>query len=417
MAMTIAEKIFAAHSGKESVKPGDLIFAKLDRILGTDVTCSLSIKVFEEMGVEKVHNPDQLVLVNDHFVPAKDIKAAQLSKNMREFGQQQGVKNYFEVGRSGICHTVLPENGLAKPGDLIVGADSHTCTYGAVGAVASGIGSTDMAAAWAIGELWFRVPSTIRVEITGDLQEWVGAKDVILYIISQLGVEGAIYKILEFHGSTIENMSMDGRFTIANMAVEAGAKSGVIPADDTTLAFMDQVGVKDAQPIEADPDAEYEKIIEIDVSELKPQVAKPYLPSNAVDVDEVAGTRIDQVAIGSCTNGRIEDFEMAYRILKGKKIHPLVRVVIMPSSDKIYAELIDNGFAREFVAAGATIAPSTCGLCIGGHMGVLAEDEVGLYTTNRNFVGRNGHPSSQVFLSGPAVAAASAIAGEIVSPK
>ncbi len=416
MGMTIAEKILARQGGRESVAPGDLLFAKVDRVLGTDVTCSLSIEVFKQMGVSKVHNPDSLVLVNDHFVPAKDIKAAQLSKNMREFAQEQQVQNYFEVGRSGICHTILPDKGFVKPGNLIVGADSHTCTHGAVGALATGIGSTDMAAAWALGELWFRVPETIRVNVSGDLQHGVGAKDVILQIIKTLGVEGALYKVLEFHGPVIDGMSMEGRFTIANMAIEAGAKSGIMPADDTTLAYLNEIGVTDAQTIDADPDANYSQVVEFDVTSLKPQVAKPYLPSNGVDVDEVDGTKIDQVVIGSCTNGRLEDFEVAGEFLRGNEVHHSVRLLIIPSSQDVYRDLIDTGLARQFVEAGATITPATCGPCIGGHMGVLAQDEVGLYTTNRNFVGRNGHTDSKVYLSGPAVAAASAVAGKIVSP-
>lgn len=415
MGMTIAEKVFAARSGRPSVHPGDLVFAKVDRVLGTDVTCSLSIKVFEEMGAGRVFDPSKLALVNDHFVPAKDIKAAQLSKNMREFAAAQGVENYFEVGRSGICHSLLPDEGLVKPGDLVIGADSHTCTHGAVGAIATGVGSTDMAAAWALGELWFRVPSTIRINVNGRLPEGVCAKDVILHILGRLGVEGALYRVIEFHGPVIEAMSMDGRFTIANMAVEAGAKSGVIASDRTTLDYLESVGVADAGFLDADPDAAYEEVLQFDVSTLRPQVAKPYLPSNAVDVDEVAGTKIDQVVIGSCTNGRMEDFEAAGEILAGRKVHPRVRLLVIPNTQRIFAKLLAGGLAGVFVEAGATITPPTCGPCIGGHMGVLAEGEVGLYTTNRNFVGRNGHPGSMVYLSGPRVAAASAVAGEITA--
>ncbi len=416
MGQTIAEKIFASKSGNGGVKAGDLLFAKVDRILGTDVTCSLSIKVFEGMGASKVADPDKLVLVNDHFVPAKDIKAAQLCQNMKNFAREQDIKNYYEVGRSGICHTILPEKGHVKPGDLVVGADSHTCTYGAVGAVSTGIGSTDMAAAWALGELWFRVPATIRINVEGNLAPNVGAKDIILHILSILGVEGALYKVIEFHGSVINNMSMDGRFTIANMAIEAGAKSGIMAADNTTLAFMDEVGVDDASVLDADDDANYESVLDIDVTSLKPQVAKPFLPSNAVLAAEVAGTDIDQVVIGSCTNGRFEDFQVAGDILRGKKLHPNVRLLIIPSSPGVYSSLLKTDLAQVFTDAGAVITPPTCGPCIGGHMGVLGENEIGLYTTNRNFVGRNGHPTSKVYLSGPAVAAASAIAGKIVEP-
>jgi len=416
MGMTIAEKILANKGGKASVSPGDLLFANVDRILGTDVTCSLSIQVFNGMGAEKVHDPNKLVLVNDHFVPAKDIKAAQLSKNMREFASAQGVENYFEVGRSGICHAILPDKGFVEPGFLVVGADSHTCTHGAVGALATGIGSTDMSAAWALGELWFRVPESIRIEITGTMQPYVGPKDIIIHIIGQLGVEGALYKVLEFHGPVIDKMSMDGRFTISNMAIEAGAKSGIMAADDITLDYLKSVGVDNPQHFDADPDAAYSDTITFDISDLKPQVAKPYLPSNAVDADAVVGTHVDQVVIGSCTNGRMDDFEMAAKVLGGRPVHPHTRLLIIPSSQDIYLKLIDSGLATAFGEAGAMITPPTCGPCIGGHMGVLADEEVGLYTTNRNFVGRNGHPDSKVYLSGPAVAAASAVAGEICLP-
>ncbi len=416
MGQTIAEKIFASHSGNETVKPGDMLFAKVDRILGTDPTVPLSKMILKRMGVDKVFDPSKIVLVNDHFVPAKDIKSAQLAKEMREFAQEQNVKDYFEVGRSGICHTVGPEAGLVKPGDLVIGADSHTCAWGFVGALGTGVGSTDMAAAWALDELWFRVPETIRVDVNGELQPWVCAKDVILKLISIIGVEGALYDVLEYHGSTVENLSMDGRFTLSNMAIEAGGKGGICPADDTTMEYMEMVGVKDAQPMDSDKDAVFKQTVTIDGGALRPQVAKPFSPDNVVGVEETAGVHIDQVVIGTCTNGRLEDFETTYEIIKGKEVHPSVRLILIPSSQKIFMELTDRGYVSEFIRAGAAITPPSCGPCIGGHMGVLAAGEVGLFTTNRNFVGRTGHPEARTYLSGPAVAAASAIAGEIVPP-
>ncbi len=416
MSQTIAQKIFACHAGKDKVEVDELVFAKLDMVLGTDVTVPLSVEVFRRMGAKEVFDPKKVVLVNDHFVPAKDLAAAGLSKTMREFAKEMGVFNYFEVGRSGICHVLLPDEGLVKPGDLIVGADSHTCTYGALGAFSTGIGSTDMAAAWAIGELWFRVPATIKVEVNGDLPEWVGGKDVALFIIGQLGVEGALYKTLEFTGNAISNLSMDGRFTLCNMAIEAGGKAGIVPPDKKTAEFMAQFPEIHYEPLLSDPDAEFIEEHVFDVSDLKLQVAKPYLPSNAVGVDEVKGIKVDQVVLGSCTNGRLSDYQMAADAMKGRSVHPDTRLIVIPSTRDVYLELLDSGLAEVFTEAGAVIGPPTCGPCIGGHMGILAENEVGLYTTNRNFVGRNGHPSSQVFLAGTAVAGATAVAGEIAHP-
>jgi len=416
LSQTIAQKIFACHAGKDKVEVDELVFAKLDMVLGTDVTVPLSVEVFRRMGAKEVFDPKKVVLVNDHFVPAKDLAAAGLSKTMREFAKEMGVFNYFEVGRSGICHVLLPDEGLVKPGDLIVGADSHTCTYGALGAFSTGIGSTDMAAAWAIGELWFRVPATIKVEVNGDLPEWVGGKDVALFIIGQLGVEGALYKTLEFTGNAISNLSMDGRFTLCNMAIEAGGKAGIVPPDKKTAEFMAQFPEIHYEPLLSDPDAEFIEEHVFDVSDLKLQVAKPYLPSNAVGVDEVKGIKVDQVVLGSCTNGRLSDYQMAADAMKGRSVHPDTRLIVIPSTRDVYLELLDSGLAEVFTEAGAVIGPPTCGPCIGGHMGILAENEVGLYTTNRNFVGRNGHPSSQVFLAGTAVAGATAVAGEIAHP-
>jgi len=417
LSQTIAQKIFARHSGKDHVDVGELVFAKVDMILGTDVTVPLSVEVFRRMGAKKIFDADKVALVNDHFVPAKDLKAAELSQIMRKFAKEMKVKNYFEVGRSGVCHVLLPEKGLVKPGDLIVGADSHTCTYGALGAFATGIGSSDMAAAWALGELWFRVPDSVKVKFTGKLPKWVTGKDLALYAIGQLGVEGALYESIEFTGETIADCSMDDRLSLCNMAIEAGGKTGIVPPDKITFDFMAQFPDVEYEAVGADPDAQYSAEYTFEVSELKLQVAKPYLPSNAVSVDEVAGIKIDQVVLGSCTNGRLIDFQIAAEVMQGRKVHPNIRMIVIPSTPKILLEMIENGLAAEFIKAGAAIGPPTCGPCIGGHIGILAENEVGLYTTNRNFVGRNGHQTSKVYLAGPAVAGATAVAGEIAFPK
>lgn len=417
MGMTISEKIFASHAGLKQVSAGELVFAKLDLVMGTDVTVALAADVFRQMGADSVFDPGKIALVNDHFVPAKDIQAAGLSKTMRDFAQQYGIGNYFEVGRSGLCHCIVPDNGLVLPGDLVVGADSHTCTYGAVGAFATGVGSTDMAAAWALGENWFRVPPTIKIVYRGTLPPMVGGKDVILHTIGKLGVEGALYCALEFTGEVIDAMPLADRFTICNMAIEAGAKAGLIAADAKVFDYLSDKSTRPYQAHAADSDARYQDIIEIDVSELEPQVARPYLPSNAVPISELEPVRIDQVVLGSCTNGRIEDFRAAAALLAGKRIAPHVRLIVIPSTHSIYLQMIAEGLLTVFVNAGAVISPPTCGPCIGGHMGVLAENEIGLYTTNRNFKGRNGHPTSKVYLSSPVVAAASAIAGAIADPR
>ncbi|MBU0519992.1 3-isopropylmalate dehydratase large subunit [bacterium] len=416
MGQTIAQKILALHAGRAAVAVDELVFAKVDMILGTDVTVPLSVEVFRRMGADRIFDPKKTVLVNDHFVPAKDMKAAELSKTMRLFAEEMGIDNYYEVGRSGICHVLLPDEGLVKPGDLIVGADSHTCTYGALGAFSTGIGSTDMAAAWAIGELWFRVPGTIKIEVNGQLPKWVGGKDLALHIIGHLGVEGALYKAMEFTGPTIRNLSMDGRLTLCNMAIEAGAKTGIVAPDEVTRQFMSKFPELSYTPQVADSDAEYVEEHHFDVSDLPLQVAKPYLPSNAVPVHEVMGQQVHQVVLGSCTNGHLSDFQLAADAMKGQKVNPKTRLIVIPSTKDVYLELIRSGLAEYFTEAGAVIGPPTCGPCIGGHIGVLAEQEVGLYTTNRNFVGRNGHPTSLVFLAGPAVAGATAVAGEIAHP-
>ncbi len=416
MSQTISQKIFARHCGKHEVEVGELVFAKVDLVLGTDVTVPLSVEVFRRMGAERVFDPDKIALVNDHFVPAKDLKAAQLSQTMRSFAREMGVSNYFEVGRSGICHVLLPEQGLVKPGDLIVGADSHTCTYGALGAFATGIGSTDMAAAWALGELWFRTPASIKVELKGRLPKWRGGKDVALKVIGELGVEGALYQALEFTGEGTSGLNMDDRLALCNMAIEAGAKTGIVPPDEVTAKFMSQFPGKKYEPLSSDPDAEYAAEYAFDLGDLPLMVAEPYLPSNAVPVEKAAGVKVDQVVLGSCTNGRMSDFRIAAAAMAGKPVHHNTRLIVIPSTPEVLRGMISEGLADLFVKAGAVISPPTCGPCIGGHMGILAEGEVGLYTTNRNFVGRNGHPSSRVYLAGPAVAGATAATGEIAYP-
>ncbi len=415
--MTLAEKILARHAGLDSVKPGDMVMAELDMILGTDVTVALSVEVFRSMGAKKVFDPNKMALVNDHFVPAKDVKAAELSQIMRNFAKEQKVPNYFEVGRSGICHSILPDSGLVRPGDLVVGADSHTCTYGALGAFSTGIGSTDMACAWAIGELWFRVPHSTKVIINGEFQPHVGPKDLIMYIINKIGVDGARYHAIEFCGDAITKMSMDGRITVCNMAIEAGAKTGLITPDDITKKFMAQFPGKEGVFLESDPDAEYIQTVEIDLNKIEPLVAKPYLPSNIQLAKDSGDVKIDQVVIGSCTNGRIEDFRAAAKIMGNRPIHPEMRLILTPATPKIAQAMIREGLAEQFIEAGGVITPSTCGVCIGGHMGVLAEGEVGLFTTNRNFRGRNGAPGSSVYLAGPEVAAATALTGHITDPR
>lgn len=420
--MTLAEKILARHAGRSHVRPGDMVMAKIDMVLGTDVTVPLSVDVFREMGAEKVFDPSKIALVNDHFVPAKDVKAATLSMIMRNFAHEQEIVNYFEVGRSGICHSILPDKGLVRPGDLVVGADSHTCTYGALGAFSTGIGSTDMACVWALGELWFRVPESTRVVVKGEFKPHVGPKDLILHIINRLGVDGARYQAIEFTGETIERMSIDGRITVCNMAIEAGAKTGLIAPDSITEEFIKKVtpGSKDTtrewEYLQSDPDAVYSQVLEVDVSDLDSQVAEPYLPSNARPASELENVSIDQVVIGSCTNGRLEDFRLAAQVMGNHEVHPNVRLILIPATPGIIRSMLSEGLVDRFIKAGAVLSPPTCGPCIGGHMGILAEGETGLFTTNRNFRGRNGHPGSKVYLAGPAVAAATAVTGKISDP-
>jgi 3-isopropylmalate/(R)-2-methylmalate dehydratase large subunit len=417
MGMTITEKILASHCSEAVVKPGDLLFSKIDLVLSLDIGTASAIKIFEKMGASRVFDPEKVVMVNDHFVPAKDIEAAELSKKMRSFARDQHLSHYFEVGRSGICHLLLLEQGLVSPGDVVVGGDSHTCTAGAVGAFAVGVGASDLAASLALGENWFRVPETIRIVFTGRLTEWACGKDMILLVLKELGIEGARYKTLEFSGEAIETLPMSDRITICNMAAETGAKNAIIAPDPVTLEFLQERGVTDIQTVKSDPDATYFNTLKFTVDGLEPLVAVPSLPSNVKKVKEVEGVKLDQVFIGSCTNGSLEDFRRAARLLKGRKVHPSVRLIIIPGTPTILTEMIEEGIAKTFLQAGAALGPSTCGPCLGGHMGVLAANEIALSTSNRNFVGRMGHPTSQLYLASPAVAVASAVLGRISDPR
>ncbi|MBQ5587197.1 MAG: 3-isopropylmalate dehydratase large subunit [Selenomonadales bacterium] len=416
MGMTMTEKIFARHAGLDKVVPGQLIKSKVDLVLGNDITAPPAIKEFEKIG-RPVFDREKIALVPDHFAPNKDIKSAGMAKTMREFAKKHQIKHYFEVGRMGIEHVILPEKGLVAPGEVIIGADSHTCTYGAVGAFATGVGSTDMGAAMATGDTWFKVPSTIKVELTGTLPKWVCGKDVILTLIGMIGVDGARYQALEFAGEGVKSLSMTDRLTISNMAIEAGAKNGIFPVDEITMEYITGRVTKPYEIVEADADAEYASVVTIDLSALKPVVALPHLPENVKNVEDVGEIKIDQVVIGSCTNGRIEDLEQAAEVLKGKKVHDDVRAIIIPGSQHVYMEAMRRGYIATFIEANAIVSTPTCGPCLGGYMGILAADERAVSTTNRNFRGRMGHVDSEVYLTGPSVAAASAIAGRIAEPK
>jgi len=417
MGSTITEKILASHSSEAAVKPGDLLFAKIDLVLSLDIGTASVIKSFEKMGGSRVFDPTKVVMVNDHFVPAKDIEAAELSRKTRSFARDQKLPHYFEVGRSGICHLLLMEKGFVRPGQVVVGGDSHTCTAGAVGAFAVGVGSSDLAASLALGENWFRVPETIRIVFNGKLPEWTSGKDLILLLLKELGIEGARYKALEFTGETIETLPMADRITMCNMAGETGAKNAIIEPDRVTIEFMKERGVDPIEIVRSDDDAAYSAIYEFEVDRLEPLVAVPSLPSNVKTVKEVSGVKIDQVFIGSCTNGSLEDFRRAARLLEGRQVHESVRLIAIPGTPKILTQMIDEGIAKTFLNAGAVLGPCTCGPCLGAHMGVLAAHEVALSTSNRNFVGRMGHPTSQVYLASPAVAAASAVLGRIADPR
>lgn len=417
MGMTMTQKILAAHAGLESVVAGQLIEANLDLVLGNDVTTPVAVKEFAKVGIDKVFDKKKVAIVPDHFTPNKDIKAAEQCKFIREFAHDKGVENYFEVGEMGIEHALIPEKGLVVPGDVVIGADSHTCTYGALGAFSTGIGSTDMAAGMATGKAWFKVPSAIKFVLKGKLQGWVSGKDVILHIIGMIGVDGALYKSMEFVGEGVDSLSMDARFTMANMAIEAGAKNGIFPVDEKTLEYVKEHSTKEYKVFEADPDAQYDEVYEIDLSRIRPTVAFPHLPENTRAIDEVGDIKIDQVVIGSCTNGRMEDLRIAAGILKGKKIAKGVRVIVFPGTQKIYLQALKEGLITDIVEAGAVFSTPTCGPCLGGHMGILAKGERAIATTNRNFVGRMGHPESEVYLASPAVAAASALTGKISNPE
>ncbi len=416
MEMTMAEKILAAHCGRKSVRPGEIVMARLDLALGNDITAPLAIKTFGETGTQEVFDREKVALVCDHFVPNKDIRSAEQCKVLRDFAGQQQITHFYDVGTMGIEHALLPEQGIVLPGDLVIGADSHTCTYGALGAFATGVGSTDLAAAMISGQAWFRVPRTIRFEYRGKPGPWVGGKDLILFTIGKIGVDGANYAVMEFIGETIEKLSMDGRFTMANMAIEAGAKTGIFPPDRITEEYVRERARREYTVYRSDPAADFAETIEIDVSAIEPVVAFPHLPSNVRPVREAKGVKIDQAVIGSCTNGRIEDLRQAAEILKGRKVSPKVRTLVFPGTQRIYLEAVREGLVEIFIEAGVAVSTPTCGPCLGGHMGVLAAGERAVATTNRNFVGRMGHPESEVYLSGPAVAAASAVAGELVHP-
>ncbi len=417
MGMTVAEKIIASRGDKDKVKPGELVKARVDLILGNDITAPVAIREFKKIGVEKVFDPERIVLVPDHFTPNKDIPSAEQAKILKEFAREQKIKNYFEIGRMGIEHALLPELGLTLPGEIIIGADSHTCTYGALGALATGIGSTDMAAAMALGETWFKVPSTIKFVYQGELREWVSGKDLILFTIGQIGVDGALYQVMEFTGPAIRNMSMDGRLTMSNMAIEAGAKAGIIEPDEITYNYLEGRAQRSFRGLFSDGDASYSQVIEFQVGEIEPQVAFPHSPENTRGISQVEEIPLDQVIIGSCTNGRLEDLRVSAEILKNKKVDPRVRLIVIPGTQKIYQEALREGLIDIFIEAEGAVSTPTCGPCLGGHMGVLAKGEKALATTNRNFVGRMGHPESEVYLSNPAIAAASAVAGKICSPE
>lgn len=416
MGMTMTQKILAAHAGLDEVKPGQLIMADLDLVLGNDVTTPVAINEFNKAGFDSIFSQDKITMVMDHFTPNKDIKAAAQCKQCRDFAREYGVKNYFDVGDMGIEHALLPEKGLVAPGDCVIGADSHTCTYGALGAFSTGVGSTDMCAGMAKGKDWFRVPSAIKFNITGKLPKWSAAKDVILHIIGMIGVDGALYKSMEFSGEGLKNLTMEDRLCMANMAIEAGAKNGIFAVDEVTLDYIKDKVTKEYKIFEADPDAEYDAVYDIDLSAIKPTVAFPHLPENARTFDEIDEVKIDQVVIGSCTNGRIEDIRAAAEILKGRHIAQDVRCIIIPATQKVYMTAMKEGLLEIFINAGCAVSTPTCGPCLGGHMGILAKGERAVATTNRNFVGRMGHPESEVYLASPYVAAASAVLGRIAQP-
>ncbi|MGM9993637.1 MAG: 3-isopropylmalate dehydratase large subunit [Candidatus Avigastranaerophilus sp.] len=415
--MNITEKILAKHSGLDEVKAGQLITAKVDITLANDITGPVAINEFNKIGTDKVFDKSRVVFVPDHFVPNRDIKSAQQVKQVREFSKAQELEHFFEVGRMGIEHALLPDNGIVTAGDVVIGADSHTCTYGAIGAFSTGMGSTDIACAMASGETWLKVPSAIKVEFNGKLNKWVTAKDLILYLIGDIGVDGALYKTLEIGGSTIREMPMDGRFTICNMAIEAGAKNGIIEPDEITKKYLENRSIRKPEFYYSDKDADYEKVIVYNTEDIEPVVAFPHLPGNTKPVSKASDIKIDQAVIGSCTNGRLSDIKAAAEILKGRKVHKDVRLIVFPATQQIYLEALRAGYLETIIEAGGAVSTPTCGPCLGGHAGILAAGERAISTTNRNFVGRMGHVESEVYLSSPYVAAASAVAGRIISPE
>jgi 3-isopropylmalate/(R)-2-methylmalate dehydratase large subunit len=415
--MNIIEKILANASGKKHVSPDDIVEANIDVAMTHDLTGPLAIKSFREIGAKKVWDKDKVVIILDHLVPASSVISAGLHKIVRNFAEEQGIKNFYDVGRGGVCHQVMPEKGHVRPGEVIVGSDSHTCTYGAFGAFATGIGSTEMAAVFATGKLWFRVPEVIKIDVTGKFQKWVTAKDMTLNIIGKIGADGAIYKGLEFGGSTIRDLTIDGRMVLCNMAVEMGAKAGIIEPDQKTLDYVKARTDKPFNPVKSDKDATYERVVDVDVSELEPQVAVPHSVDNIKPVTEVEGTEVNQAFIGSCTNGRLEDLQSAAQILKGKKINRNVRLIVIPASQEIYLNALNEGLIKTFMEAGATIGNPNCGPCLGGHMGIMADGEACISTSNRNFIGRMGSTKSFVYLASPATVAASALTGTITDPR
>lgn len=416
MGMTMTQKILAAHAGLDKVEAGQLIEAKLDMVLGNDVTTPVAIHEMEKFNNQEVFDKDKIAMVLDHFTPNKDIKSAEHCKCVRQYAAEHNITNFFDVGEVGIEHALLPEKGLVVAGNAVIGADSHTCTYGALGAFSTGVGSTDMAAGMATGKAWFKVPSAIKFVLTAKPAEWISGKDIILHIIGMIGVDGALYKSMEFVGDGIRYLSMDDRFTMANMAIEAGGKNGIFPVDDETIAYMKEHSTKEYTVYEADEDAEYDETYTIDLSQLKPTVAFPHLPENTRTIDEVGDVKIDQVVIGSCTNGHISDLRIAAEIMKGRKVAKGLRVIIIPATQAIYLQAMEEGLLKTFIESGAIVSTPTCGPCLGGHMGILAAGERAVATTNRNFVGRMGHVESEVYLASPAVAAASAITGKISGP-
>lgn len=415
--MTITQKILAAHCESEKIEAGELIKVKTDLVLGNDITSPVAINEFEKYGFDKVFDKDKIALVMDHFAPNKDIKAAEQCKQCRDFANKHDIKHYYDVGDMGVEHALLPEKGLIAPGELIIGADSHTCTYGAFGAFSTGVGSTDMAAAMATGEVWFKVPSAIKFNLNGKLKQNVSGKDVILHIIGNIGVDGALYKSMEFTGEGLTSLTMDDRACISNMAIEAGAKNGIFEVDDKTIDYLKDIVDRDYRIFKADENAVYERVIDIDLSSIEPTVACPHLPENTKEAKELKNIKVDQVVIGSCTNGRISDMETAANILKGKRIAKNVRCIIIPATQKVYKECIKRGYMDIFIDSGCAVSTPTCGPCLGGYMGILAHDEVAVTTTNRNFVGRMGDKTSKVYLSSPATAAYSALTGYITEPK